>query len=96
MGRDAAMGPRGDRPGTPGPHRCAQGRAVRMGRGDVDGTVRARAREAASEPPDQRSRAVVQLSSVAKATARSTARRTVARHEDAAGRGFEAGENMCS
>jgi hypothetical protein len=52
--------------------------------------------EAASVPPDQRSRAVVQLSSVAKATVRSTARRTVARHEDAAGRGFEAGENMCS
>ena len=44
MGRDAAVGPRGDRPGTPGPHRCAQGRAVRVGRGDVDGTVRARAR----------------------------------------------------
>ena len=35
VGRDAAMGPRGDRPGTPGPHRCAQGRAVRMGRGDA-------------------------------------------------------------
>jgi hypothetical protein len=52
--------------------------------------------EAASEPPDQRSRAVVQLSSVAKATARSTARRTVARHEGVAGRGFETGENMCS
>ena len=31
-------------PAAPGPHRCAQGRAVRMGRGDVDGTVRARAR----------------------------------------------------
>jgi hypothetical protein len=51
---------------------------------------------AASSPPDQRSRAVVQLSSVAKATARSAARRTVARHEDAAVGGFEAGENMCS
>ena len=34
LGRDAAMGPRGDRPGAPGPHRCAQGRAVRMGRGE--------------------------------------------------------------
>jgi len=44
MGRDAAMGPRGDRPGAPRPYRRAQGRAMRMGRGDVDGTVRARAR----------------------------------------------------
>jgi hypothetical protein len=38
------MGPRGDRPGAPGPHRSAQGRTVRMGRGDVDEAVRARAR----------------------------------------------------
>src|SRR4051812_37398282 len=44
MGRDAAMGPRGDRPGAPGPYRCAQGRAVRMERRELDGTVRARAR----------------------------------------------------
>jgi hypothetical protein len=39
---------------------------------------------------------VVALSSVAKATVRSTARRTATRHVGGAERGLEVGENTCS
>jgi hypothetical protein len=44
VGREALLGPRGDRPGTPWPRRGAQWRTVRVRRRDVDGAVRARAR----------------------------------------------------
>src|SRR3954462_13369815 len=44
VGREALLGPRGDRPSAPWPHWGAQRRTVRMGRGDVDVAVRARAR----------------------------------------------------
>jgi hypothetical protein len=52
--------------------------------------------EGAEASCGQRSRALVTLSRVAKATVRSTARRTASRHFGASVRGLEEGENMCS
>src|ERR687888_2081875 len=44
VGREAVLGPRRDRPWAPGAPWRAQGRAMRVGRWDVDEAVRARAR----------------------------------------------------
>src|SRR5919204_4977902 len=44
MGREAVLGPRWDRSRAPWPQGSTQWRAMRMGRGNVDEAVRARAR----------------------------------------------------